>query len=70
MTTILVEEILKCIFVNEKFRILIRISPKFIPMGPIGNKSALVQVMAWSRTGDKPLPEIMLTQFTDATILT
>ena len=32
------------------------------------SKSALVQVMAWHRTGEKPLPESMLTQFTDAYI--
>ena len=42
------------------------ISPKFAPMSPIDNTSTLVQVMAWRRTGDKPLPEPMLTQFTDA----
>ena len=35
-------------------------------MGPIDNKSVLVQVMAWRRTGDKPLPEPMLDEFTDA----
>ena len=34
-------------------------------MGPIDNKSALVQVMAWCQTGNKPLPEAMMTQFTD-----
>ena len=28
--------------------------------------SALVEVMAWHRKGDKPLPEPMMTQFTDA----
>ena len=39
---------------------------KFVHKGPIGYKSALEQVMAWRRTGDKPLPEPMLTQFTDA----
>ena len=33
--------------------------------GPIGNKPALVQVMAWRRTDEKPLSEPMLTQFTD-----
>ena len=33
--------------------------------GPIDNKSALIQVMAWRRTGVKPLPEPMLAQFTD-----
>ena len=27
---------------------------------PIDNKSVLVQVMAWSRTGSKPLPEQMM----------
>ena len=36
--------------------------------GPIDYKSALVQVVAWHRTGEKPLPESMLTQFTDAYI--
>ena len=49
-----------------KFGISIRISLKFVPKGPIDNKSALVQVMAWCRTGDEPLPEPMLTRFTDA----
>ena len=39
---------------------------KFVPKGPIYNKSELVQVMAWRQTCDKPLPEPMLTQFTDA----
>ena len=45
----------------EKFRISIQ-----IPRDLIDNKSVLVQVMAWHRTGDKPSPEPMLTQFTDA----
>ena len=40
------------------------ISLKFVPKGPIDNTTALVQVMAWRRTGDKPLPEPMMTQFT------
>ena len=35
-------------------------------MGLIDNKSALVQVIAWRRTGDKPLPEPMMTKFIDA----
>ena len=34
--------------------------------GPINNKSALVLVMAWRRTDDKPWPEPMMTNFTDA----
>ena len=37
----------KCIFMNEKFCISIQISLKFVPKGPINNKTALVQVMAW-----------------------
>ena len=51
---------------NEKFLISIQISLKFVPKGQIDNKSALVQVIAWRRTGDKPLLEPMLTAFTDA----
>ena len=62
MATIIADNIFKYIFLNE----IVRISLKFVPKGPIDNKSALVQVMAWRRTGDKPLPEPMLTQFTDA----
>ena len=33
----------------------------FVPKGPIDNKWALVQIMDCRRTGDKPLPEPMLT---------
>ena len=54
------------IFLNENDRIPIQISLKFVPMSPIDNKSALVRGMAWRRTGDKPLPEPMMIQFTDA----
>ena len=53
------------IFLNENVRILIQISLKFIPRGSNDNKSALFQVMAWCWTSDKPLPQQMLTQFTD-----
>ena len=66
MAATLADDNLKCIFVNENDRTPIRISLKFIPRRPIDNTPALVQVMAWRRTGDKPLPEPMLTQFTDA----
>ena len=54
------DDICKCIFMNEKFCILIQISLKFVPKGLIDNKTALVQVMAWRRTGNKPLPEAVL----------
>ena len=55
MATILAD-IFKCIFLNENDRIPIQISLKSIPKSTIGNKAALVQVMAWHQTGDKPLP--------------
>ena len=66
MTAILSDDIFNCIFLNENDRIPIQISLKYVPKSPIGNKSALVQGMAWRRTGDKPLPEPMMTQFIDA----
>ena len=66
MAPILADDIFKWIFLNENGRILIQISLKLIPKSPIDNKSALVQAMAWRRRGDKPLPEPMMTQFTDA----
>ena len=61
------DDIFKSIF-NESVWILITISLKFVSKGPIGYKSALVQVEAWHRTGEKPFPDSMLTQFTDAYI--
>ena len=51
---------------NKKFCISIHFLLKFVPSGPIDIRPALVQVMAWRRTGDMPLSELMLTQFTDA----
>ena len=54
------DDTFKRIFVNENFRILIEISLKFVPKGPINNISALVQIMAWRRPGDKPLSEPMM----------
>ena len=50
----------KCIFFNENVWILIRISLKFVPKGPINNIPALVEIMAWRRPGDKPLSEPMM----------
>ena len=55
------DDIFYCNFMNGKFCTLIHISQKFVPKSPVGNMSALVQVMAWHRTGDKPLPEPRLT---------
>ena len=42
MATILADDNFKCIFFNEKFCILIRISLKLVPNGPIDNNPALV----------------------------
>ena len=66
MAAILADDIFKCIFLNEHDKIAIQISLKHVPRNPIDNKPALVQVMAWRRTGDKPLSEPMMTQFSDA----
>ena len=66
MAAILADDNFRYIFMMENDRIPIRIRLKFIPRSPIDNTTALVQVMAWRRTGDKPLPEPSLTQITDA----
>ena len=63
--------ILQMIFSNQFFLyesciILIQISLKFVPKGSINNKPALVQIMAWHQTGNKPLSEPMMAWFTDA----
>ena len=54
------DDTFKRIFLNENVRISIKISLKFIPKGPIINIPALVQIMAWRRSGDKPLSEAMM----------
>ena len=65
MAAILAGGIFKCIFLNEKICILMKISLKYVPKGPIDNNPAPVQIMA-SGIGDKPLSEPMLTRFIDA----
>ena len=40
--------------------ILIKFSLKYIRKGAIDNNRALVQIMAWRRSGDKPLSEPMM----------
>ena len=54
------DAIFKCIFLNENVWILIGISLKFVPRGPINNIPALVQIMAWRWSGDNPLSEPMM----------
>ena len=51
------DDIFKFIFMNENVWISIEISLKFVPEGPINNIPALVQIMAWRRSGDKSLSE-------------
>ena len=57
--------IFKCSFVNKNVSISIKIPLNFVPKRPIDNKWSLAQVMAWRRTGDKPLPEAMMSQFNE-----
>ena len=66
MAAILQNNIFKCMFLNENGRIPIHIQLKYVHRNPIYIKPALVQVMAWRRTSDKPLPGPMMTQFTEA----
>ena len=54
------DDIFKCIFLNENVILAIEISLKFVPNGPINNIPALVQIMARRHTGDEPLSEPML----------
>ena len=51
------DDLFKCIFLNENVSMLLKISLKFVPKGPINNIPALVQIMAWHRPGDKSLSE-------------
>ena len=66
MAAILADDTFKLTFLNENGRIPIYISLKFVPRSSIDNMEALIQVMAWRLTGDRPLPEPIMTQFTDA----
>ena len=52
--------IFKWIFLNENVWILINISLKSVPRGPINDIPTLVQVIAWRRPGNKPLSEPMM----------
>ena len=54
------DDIFKWIFLNGNISISIKISLKFVPRGPMNNIQALVQIMTWRRSGDKPLSEPMM----------
>ena len=51
------DDIFKCIFLNENYSALIRISRKVAPKGPVNDVPALVKITACRRAGDKPLSE-------------
>ena len=57
--------IFKYILLNENMWISIKFSLKFVPKGPIKNIPALVQIMAWHQTGNKPLFEPMMAYVAD-----
>ena len=54
------DDTFKVFFPYEYWCILIPISLRFVPTGSIDNNPALVQIMAWCRPDDKPLPETMM----------
>ena len=56
----LADDIFKYIFLSEIVWFSIKNSLKFVPKGPIDNITALIQIMAWRRPGDKPLSELMM----------
>ena len=58
--------IFKCIFLNENVWLLNTIRWKFVSQGPIDSNIALIQIMAWCWTGDKPLSEPMMAKVGDA----
>ena len=48
------------IILNESVWIPIKMSLKLVPTSPINDMTALVQIVAWLRLGDKPLFEPMM----------
>ena len=60
MAAVFSDDIFKYIFLNEDVWISLKISLKFIPKVRINNIPALVQMMAWRRSGDMPLSEPMI----------
>ena len=57
------DNIFKCIFVKDIFVFRFNFLLKFVTQGPI---AALIQVMAWGQTGDKPVSEPKVTHFSGA----
>ena len=66
MAATLADDICKSISLNWNILILNEISLKYVSESLIDNIAALVQIMAWRWTGDKPLSEAMFVCCTDA----
>ena len=64
------DDLFKCIFMNENVWISIKISLKFVRKSPNCNIPALVQIMAWRRSGDKSLSEAMMVDLLTHTCVT
>ena len=64
------DDVFKCIFLNDNVWISLNISPKFVPKGPINNIPALVQIIVWRRSGNKPLSEPMIVSLPTHTCVT
>ena len=56
-------DIFQWILLNERFCIFML---KLVPESPVDNASIMIQVLVWCQASDKPLPEPMMTLFTDA----
>ena len=54
------------IFVEENLCILVQIRLTFVLKGLIDNELALIQVMAWYQTGNRPFTEPLLIKIHDA----
>ena len=54
------DDIFKCIFLNENIWLSIKTSLNFVPKHQINNIPSLVQIIAWRRSGDKPLCQPMM----------
>ena len=54
------DDIFMCISFDENRCILIKSSLKYVRKSPIDNNPALVEILAWCRSGDKPLSQPMM----------
>ena len=54
------DDIFKRIFLNENVWISLKIWLNFVSKVPINNIPAMVQIMVWRRSGDKPLSQPMM----------